>query len=57
MPYYLNQLDRVRGAAHFEVPIERGIELISQMRERLPGYAVPRFVHEISGRNSKTVIA
>ena len=28
MPYYLHQLDRVSGAAHFEVPISRGLELI-----------------------------
>ena len=24
MPYYLHQLDRVAGAAHFEVPVARG---------------------------------
>ena len=27
IPYYLHQLDRVAGAAHFEVPVERGLEL------------------------------
>ena len=32
MPYYLHQLDRVAGAAHFEVPISRGLELVEQMR-------------------------
>ena len=29
MPYYLHQLDRVRGAGHFEVPIETGREINS----------------------------
>ena len=55
MPYYLNQLDRVMGAAHFEVPIERGRELIAGMRPRLPGYAVPRYVHD-TGESAKTII-
>lgn len=54
MPYYLHQLDRVAGAAHFEVPIERGTELIAALRRRLPGYAVPRYVAEIAGEPHKT---
>ncbi len=49
MPYYLHQLDRVRGAAHFEVPIARGLELIDVLQTRLPGYAVPRYVCERAG--------
>jgi EF-P beta-lysylation protein EpmB len=57
MPYYLHQLDRVQGAAHFEVPVSRGIELIDQMRRQLPGYAVPRYVAEIAGDESKRVLA
>lgn len=56
MPYYLNQLDRVSGAAHFEVPIERGRELIAEMRTRLPGYAVPRYVQD-NGGAAKEIIA
>jgi EF-P beta-lysylation protein EpmB len=57
MPYYLHQLDRVRGAAHFEVPIARGLTLIEQMRAALPGYAVPRYVQEVAGEANKRVIA
>ncbi len=56
MPYYLHQLDRVAGAAHFEVPVDEGIEMIEQMRARLPGYAVPRYVQETAGATSKTVL-
>jgi EF-P beta-lysylation protein EpmB len=54
MPYYLHQLDRVLGAAHFEVPIERGRALMAELRRRLPGYAVPRYVQEIAGGEHKT---
>ncbi len=56
-PYYLHQMDPITGAAHFHVPIERGKELIAAIRKRLPGYAVPRYVQELSGEQSKTVIA
>lgn len=56
-PYYLHQLDRVKGAAHFEVSREHGAELIRQLRSRLPGYAVPRYVEEIAGEPNKTIIA
>lgn len=57
VPYYLHQLDRVQGAAHFEVPIRRGLELIEDMRRALPGYAVPRYVQEVAGEEHKRVLA
>jgi L-lysine 2,3-aminomutase len=57
LPYYLHQLDRVAGAAHFEVPVERGRELLAGLRGRLPGYAVPRYVREVAGEPSKRVLA
>jgi EF-P beta-lysylation protein EpmB len=57
MPYYLHQLDRVAGAAHFEVPVERGLELVAAMRRALPGYAVPRYVQEFARESHKKVLA
>ena len=56
MPYYLHQLDRVSGTAHFEADCNRGRLLIQQLAARLPGYAVPRFVQEIPGEPNKTVL-
>lgn len=53
LPYYLHQLDRVRGAAHFAVPPARGRQLMAQLRRRLPGYAVPQYVHERPGAPHK----
>ena len=55
-PYYLHQLDPVRGAAHFEVADQRAIELMDRLRAELPGYAVPKLVREIAGETSKTPI-
>lgn len=56
IPYYLHQLDRVEGAMHFEVSEEEGLALIKELEENLSGYAVPRYVREISGEPSKTQI-
>ncbi|MGN6728400.1 MAG: EF-P beta-lysylation protein EpmB [Rhodanobacteraceae bacterium] len=54
LPYYLHQLDRVRGAAHFEVADDRARELVESLRKRLPGYLLPRLVREVPGRPGKT---
>ncbi|MCR9296946.1 MAG: EF-P beta-lysylation protein EpmB [bacterium] len=56
VPYYLHQLDPVRGGMHFEVDDDRAIKLIEDLRGKLPGYAVPRLVREQAGEPSKTVI-
>ncbi len=56
MPYYLHQLDPVAGAAHFEVSEEIGRTLIAQLRARLPGYAVPRYVRETRGGANKEML-
>ncbi len=57
VPYYLHQLDRVQGAAHFEVTQAEGLQLLEALRRRLPGHAVPRYVQEIPGQPYKTVLA
>lgn len=54
--YYLHQLDKVQGSAHFEVEEAKGLELIRYLETVLPGYAVPKYVQEISGKASKTPI-
>jgi KamA family protein len=56
-PYYLHQLDHVAGAAHFEVSVERGRSIIAELRRRLPGFAVPRYVCEQAGAEHKIVLA
>ena len=57
VPYYLHLLDKVKGASHFDVDEQQGIELIAAMRRELPGYLVPRLVREQQGEASKTIIA
>jgi EF-P beta-lysylation protein EpmB len=57
LPYYLHLLDRVHGAAHFEVDASTATATMDAMRARLPGYLVPRLVREIAGESSKTLIS
>lgn len=53
LPYYLHQLDRVHGAAHFEVSDAQALAVHAEMIARLPGYLVPRLVRESPGAPSK----
>ena len=57
VPYYLHLLDPVRGASDFDVPEETGVHLIDELRNRLPGYAVPRLAREHPRSPSKTWLA
>lgn len=53
LPYYLHQLDRVAGVAHFEVDDARARALHAGLAARLSGYLVPRLVREVPGDTGK----
>lgn len=55
IPYYLHQLDRVKQGHHFEVPVEKGLDLMEKLRRELPGYALPKYVQEIPFESSKVM--
>ena len=57
LPYYLHQLDKVQGAAHFEVDDERAMSIHRQLLIRLPGYLAPRLVREQAGEAYKSPMA
>jgi KamA family protein len=57
LPYYLHLMDRVAGAAHFEVTESQAVSLHKELLASLPGYLVPKLVREIAGEDSKTPIA
>lgn len=56
-PYYLHQLDRVAGAAHFAVDDTRARAIVAALHARAPGYLVPRLVREEPGAAGKTPLA
>ena len=56
LPYYLHLLDKVQGAAHFDVPEAEALSIYEAMQSALPGYLLPRLVREEAGKPSKTLI-
>jgi len=57
LPYYLHQLDKADGTAHFEVPIKQAKSIFRELKENLPGYLVPKFVKEVRGERAKVWIS
>ncbi|EKD77035.1 MAG: hypothetical protein ACD_42C00498G0004 [uncultured bacterium] len=49
LPYYLHLLDKVNGAAHFDVSEEKANQLLSDIKKKLPGFLVPKLAREIAG--------
>jgi EF-P beta-lysylation protein EpmB len=56
LPYYLHQLDRVAGTAHFEVDDAEARSLHAALAARLSGYLVPRLVREVAGDPGKRAL-
>ncbi|SEA55001.1 L-lysine 2,3-aminomutase [Thiothrix caldifontis] len=56
LPYYLHVLDRVAGAAHFEVAETEAVSILEGMRQQLPGFLVPKLVREVVGEKAKTPV-
>ncbi len=56
IPYYLHQLDQVKGSSYFEVDPNEGKALIEKLKKVLPGYGVPQYVFEKPGAESKTAL-
>ncbi len=52
-PYYLYQCDPIVGSAHFRTSIERGLQIIRELRGHTTGYAVPTYVVDAPGGGGK----
>ena len=55
-PYYLYQCDLSNGLSHFRTSIEKGIEIIENLRGWTSGMAVPHFVVDLPGGGGKIPI-
>lgn len=47
LPYYLHLLDKVDGAAHFDVTEKKANALLSEIKKQLPGFLVPKLAREV----------
>lgn len=56
MPYYLHVLDKVQGAAHFDMPLQQAKSIYHKLQSLVPGYLLPRLAREVPGKTSKTLL-
>jgi len=52
-PYYLYQCDPISGSAHFRTSVEKGLEILQNLRGFTSGYAVPTYVVDAPGGGGK----
>lgn len=52
-PYYLHHCDEVRGVSHFRVSPERGLRIMDELRNRLPGIALPLYMIDLPDGGGK----
>lgn len=52
-PYYLFQGDLAKGTSHFRVPLGKGLEIYSKLRDEVSGIALPIYAVDIPGGGGK----
>lgn len=55
-PYYLHHADLTRGTAHFRTSIQKGQELMCQLRGRFSGLCQPTYVLDVPGGYGKVPV-
>jgi len=55
-PYYLHHGDLAPGTAHFRTTVEKGRNLMAELRRRLSGLALPTYVLDLPGAHGKVPI-
>ena len=56
-PYYLFQCDKIQGTEHFWTPLETGLKISKELRERLSGIAIPTFIVDRPALNGKVPLS
>jgi lysine 2,3-aminomutase len=55
-PYYIHQMDLVKGTSHFRTPVTRGLDIIRGLRGHVSGLAVPHYVIDLPGGKGKVAL-
>ena len=55
-PYYIHQMDLVKGTANFRTPVSTGLKIIKALRGYSSGMAVPHYVIDLPGGKGKAPI-
>mgnify|MGYP001441872203 CR=1 FL=1 len=56
-PYYLHHPDQVKGAMHFYLSLKEGIKIYQELRQLLPGWAIPHYVQDSPTENQKRLVS
>jgi len=55
-PYYIHQMDLVRGTAHFRTRVAQGVAVMEALRGHTSGMAVPHYVIDLPGGKGKVEV-
>jgi len=55
-PYYIYQCDLITGSAHLRASVQKGLDIMENLRGHTSGYAVPQFVIDAPGGGGKVPI-
>ncbi|HJV66584.1 MAG TPA: KamA family radical SAM protein [Geomonas sp.] len=55
-PYYIHQMDLVKGTAHFRTPTTQGVAILEALRGHTSGLAVPHYVIDLPGGKGKVEV-
>jgi len=55
-PYYIYQCDYVKGVEHFITPYTQGADIISELRGKISGYAIPHFIIDVAGKDGGKIV-
>jgi lysine 2,3-aminomutase len=55
-PYYLLQMDPVRGTGHLRTPLSTGVALMERLQGRLTGIALPKLIVDTPGGMGKVPV-
>lgn len=55
-PYYIHQMDLVRGTGHFRTTVDCGITIMDSIRGHLSGLATPYYVIDLPGGKGKVPV-
>ncbi|MFB3883598.1 MAG: KamA family radical SAM protein [Thermodesulfobacteriota bacterium] len=55
-PYYLHQMDLVKGTGHFRASVRKGLEIMAALRGHTSGMANPYFVIDLPGGKGKVPV-
>ena len=55
--YYLHYPDLAKGTSHFRISLEKAMGMVTNLRGKIPGYAIPELIIDIPGVKVKFLLS